>query len=305
MGPHRHVMRAVRETRRRLNPLMDWAPWVIGGTAVVATGAAAYAIGRSSSSPAPGATAPGCPPATPASSSMWPSGSLPWAPPNAPACVPTTYGVTDNLQTVDPMFIAMAQASLNILGPQYTTAGSALTGYNQPVNGTVSSQYTAAISYMQNVLANAFTAAPSHVGTSPRIDGVLDPKTLSVLIISSAPTYSSAAPTSSASSSIVPTYFSDPTLINLAIGAIGKMLSAPSSSASSTSSTASFNAQSATKGITSAPSGINAASSSAISTFQTNFNASAGFGALLPTTGLSGGTSMDWLTWSALVYTGA
>ena len=202
--------------------------WLLGGVVLVGGGYLAYRAMQPAPgvTPAPAGTPPGVTP-TPAGTPpavAWPASALPWAPPKNPANLPAGFAVTDDLSTVDPMFIAMAQSALQIIA-RAGVANPVNIQYTGPVDGLISVGFTNSLISLQTTLVAAYaTAGVTYPGSKPHTDGTLDAKTLSVLI-----TYA-LLDAASAGSVGTPTYTGDPIIIQEGYTALTNMVNTPSMS---------------------------------------------------------------------------
>jgi hypothetical protein len=274
--------RAPRAAYEELSGAEDVTLWVLGGIALLGGGYLAWkAMQPSPAAPgsppgppgAPGAPGTSLPPAIPPTTNpagiTWPSTALPWAPPSTPANLPVGFSVTDDVSSIDPMFVAMAQSSLQIIG-RASVLNQTILKYTGPVDGQVSVALTNSLISLQTTLAAAYAGAgANYPGSHPHTDGTLDAKTLAVLI-----TY--ALLDAGVSGSIgAPTYTSDPIIIQEVYTALGNMVNTPSMAA-------------LVPGVTFP------LTPAAVTAFQ------AAVGKGLPTTGLVNG-QIDWATWGVAV----
>ena len=224
-----------------LSGVEDVTLLVLGGVALIGGGYLIYRAmqpgpsGASGSPPGPPGPAgppgtnipPAVPPVTnpnPPAGVSWPASALPWAPPENPANLPAGYAVTDDLSTVDPMFIAMAQSALQIIA-RAGVANPVNIQYTGPVDGLISVGFTNSLISLQTTLVAAYaTAGVTYPGSKPHTDGTLDAKTLSVLI-----TYA-LLDAASAGSVGTPTYTGDPIIIQEGYTALTNMVNTPSMS---------------------------------------------------------------------------
>lgn len=292
-GRARGMSRRVAREAKSVAPKSSAAMYVVGGVGVLAIGLLAWnAWGKPKTipgvpvvpPPAPGTTPAPTPAPTPASAPTPPAGAAavnwsdsakPWAPPSAPTSLPTGFTVNDDLSSVDPMFVAMAQSALQILSRlPLGTGGNPLTiAYAAPIDGNISVAFTESLIGFQASMSAATGAIAGYQGVKPRTDGKLDAKSLALLI-----TYAMQAAFASGSP-IVPTYTGDPVLMQMAVNALTNMVNTPTMAP-------------LVPGVT-LPINLN----SALPIFQ---GVMAKTLSSLPTTGLVN-TQIDWATWGLAV----
>lgn len=307
-GKAREMSRRLTRAAREANSLSQGETttlWVVGGLAAAGLGVLAYQSWKRASAPpltppsavtpsssatptatTPAPTSPSPAPASPTASApaaattaavTWPSTAMPWSPPRPPADLPAGYTVNDDLGAVDPMYVAMAQSALHILKNALpaNTPANPLSAYSDPVNGNVTAGFTESIIYVQTTFATASQTATLPPGAhAPRMDGVLDLKTLSML----ATTILSA---SAVTLPLSPTATADPAIASIVISGLTNMANFASTGAGSTFANY----------IAGVRIPINL--SSALATFQSNMNALRP--SLLPTYGYQN-TQVDWAT---------
>jgi len=285
----RKLARIHRGAREELSGAESTTLWILGGVAVLGGGYLAFqalnkpaAAATSTPGTTPSPSTPSPSPSAPSSTVTWPSGAFPWAPPSNPAALPPGFQLTDDLTSQDPMWIAMAQSALNIMtrvSSSPSLQSTVAVSYSTAPNGVVDTSFMIALTQIQSYLMNTITqlkaATPSaSFLTNPHTNGILDLKTLAILILISA-----SAAAAGGSTGIVGTTITDPILNQEATVALGNAVSAGSSSIYAVM------AKGLTNPITLSP---------ALSQFQANWNAS-NTSLQIPVTG-----NLDWISWSAL-----